>query len=459
MHMAETIMVRFAGEGSGTGELTWAQRNVWRMREVLGAHRMVGGTMPLAEGTTVEHIVHMLSFIMSRHQSLRTRISVDPDGNPGQVLYDSGLAALEIHDADDDEDPAGLAESIRRRFNTTPFDIEHDWPVRMAVIRKDGTPVYFTAMYPHMAIDGYGFVALAQDLANLDKETGEHLNPRVGVQPLELARQQETAAARRQSEFSLRYWEKLLYGIPSRRFNHSADRREPRWWEANYDSPGAFKALRVLADRLGMHTGPILMAAYAVAVAKVTRISPTVLRTLVSNRFRPGFAGSVSVLVQPGLCVVEVDGLAFHEIARHALRGQLAAGKHGYYDPRDLWALLDKVNAERGAELDLQCYFNDRRLDLAAMPREPLPTVEDITEALPLSTWRWGERKDSPDVKAYLNINGRPGTLNYDLRADTHALSPMELLRVLREIEATLVTAVLDPGAVVSLSCSTSDPA
>ena len=63
--MTESIMVRFAGDGEGVGQLTWAQRNIWRMMQMLGTPEMVGGAMPLEEGTTVEHIVHLLSFIMS----------------------------------------------------------------------------------------------------------------------------------------------------------------------------------------------------------------------------------------------------------------------------------------------------------------------------------------------------------------------------------------------------------
>ena len=445
-------MVRFAGDGAGVGQLTWAQRNIWRMMQMLGTPEMVGGAMPLEEGTTVEHIVHLLSFIMSRHQSLRTRIRVEPDGNPVQVLYDSGEAALEIHDVAEDEDPAEVAEAIRERFETSPFDIEREWPVRMAIIRKDKVPVHFAVMYPHMVIDGYGFDALKNDLAHLNRQTGEHLAPRQGVQPMELAVQQQTPAALRTSEHAMRYWEQLLRGIPPQRFNEAADKREPRWWDGIYDSPAAFKALRVLADRTHLHTGPILMAAYAVAIARVTGIDPSVIRTLVSNRFRPGFMESVSVLVQPGLCAIDVDGYSFDEIAQRAFRSQLAAGKHGYYDPRDLWALIERVNNERGVELDLMCYFNDRRLALGQMPDGPLPTVAEITEALPLSTWEWGVRTNNPDAKAYLNVNSRPDTLNYDLRVDTHALSPVELIAVLRQIEGTLVSAVLDPDAVIRVS-------
>ncbi|HZM76876.1 MAG TPA: condensation domain-containing protein [Candidatus Limnocylindrales bacterium] len=457
--MTETILVPFAGDGVGVGQLTWAQRNIWRMMQMLGTPEMVGGTMPLEEGTTVEHIVHLLSFIMSRHQSLRTRIRVEADGTPVQILHDSGEAALEIHDIAGTDNPARVAETIRQRFETAPFDIEHEWPVRMAVVRQDQIPVYFAVMYPHMVIDGYGFEALTEDLANLNRGTGEHLAPRQGIQPMELAVLQQTPAERRRSDQAMHYWEQLLRSVPARRFHEAADKREPRWWDGIYDSPAAFKALRVLADRVRVHTGPILMAAYGVAIAKVTGIAPSVIRTLVSNRFRPGFTESVSVLVQPGLCTIDVDGYTFEEIARRTFRSQLAASKHGYYDPRDLWALIERINSERGVELDLMCYFNDRRRALARMPSGPLPTIAEITEALPQSRWEWGVRTDNPDAKAYLNVNSKPDTLNYDLRVDTHALSPLELLAVLRQFENTLISAVLDPEAVirvptVALVCS-----
>jgi Condensation domain len=450
--MTQAIKVPFVGDGKGVGQLTWAQRNIWRMMQMLGTPEMVGGVMPLDEGTSVENIVHLLSFIMSRHQSLRTRIRVEPDGTPVQMLSDSGEATLEVHDVAEGDDPAQVAEAIRERFETSPFDIENEWPVRMAVIRQDGVPVYFAAMYPHMVIDGYGFDALVSDLENLDLNTGERLAPRQGIQPLELATLQQTPAERRKSEHAMRYWEQLLRTIPAQRFHESADKREPRWWDGIYDSPAGFKALRVLGDRTGLHTGPILMAAYAVAMAMVTGISPSVQRTMVSNRFRSGFTESVSVLVQPGICAIDVAGYTFDEIAQQTFRSQLAAGKHGYYDPRDLWALIDRVNRERGVELDLMCYFNDRRLALAQMPVGPLPTVAEITEALPGSTWRWGVRTNNPDAKAYLNVNMKPDTLNYELRVDTHALSPLDMLAVMRHIEGTLVSAVLDPDAVIRVS-------
>src|SRR5258707_150041 len=83
-----------------------------------------------------------------------TRIRVQPDGTPAQVVADGGEVALEVVDAVEGESPAEVAEAVRQRFRNTPFDIAEDWPVRMAVILKDGVPDHFVAIYSHMAIDG-----------------------------------------------------------------------------------------------------------------------------------------------------------------------------------------------------------------------------------------------------------------------------------------------------------------
>lgn len=431
--MSSTLWVPFAGDGAGTEQLTWGQTDIWQMMEMSGTTRMVGGTTPLATGTTVTHIAHLLSFIVSRHQSLRTRIALSPDGTPMQALASSGEVALEIVDAADDADPAAVAETVRSRYGSLPIDLATEWPVRMAVIQQYGKPAYFAVMYPHVVIDGYGVDALARDLALLDQATGDHLGPRSGIQPIELARQQQSPAARRQSAASLRYWDKLWQSHGRPQFGVSATPREPRYWEATYDSPAAYLAASAISAQTGLHTGAIVMAAYAFALARVTGEPRRLIRVQVSNRFRPGFAHSVSTLVQPGLCFVDVSSCTLAEAAQQAWRSQLAAGKHGYYDPSDLPALTDP-----------SCYFNDRRRALAGPTAAAVRSSRDaILAALPASTLTPGVRYNNRDVTAYLNVNAAADTLNYTLRVDTHALSPTDQESILRAIEETLVSAAL----------------
>jgi hypothetical protein len=185
----------------------------------LGGGRVdwAGGTMPLLDGQTIEQIVMELTFLMSRHQSLRTRYRVAEDGTPRQVLSDSGELFMEVVEAGSD-DPAEVAEALDAAYREAPFDNAEDWPLRVAVVCREGSPAWFLALYSHMAIDAYGIEAIINDLANLDRATGEHLAPPAGVQPAELARRQRAGAARRQHDASLRHWERQLREIAPQRF-------------------------------------------------------------------------------------------------------------------------------------------------------------------------------------------------------------------------------------------------
>src|SRR3954452_5336744 len=99
----QTIMVPFAGEGSGAEELTWGQWGVWRIMQGFDSPFMVGGAMRLEEGSTLEPlegrppldpVAGWRAFIVGRHESRRTRVGTGPDGEPMQVLSESGEVAL-----------------------------------------------------------------------------------------------------------------------------------------------------------------------------------------------------------------------------------------------------------------------------------------------------------------------------------------------------------------------------
>ena len=444
--VGDRILVPFSGDGSGESAVTWGQRNMLQMMQLAGEAVMIGGTMPLAEGTTVENIVHLLGFIVERNHSLRTLIRYEDGGEPVQVLHSSGEVGLDIVDIGPDEDPAEAAQAVRTGYEKAPFDVTKDWPVCMAVIRQDGVPVWFTAMYPHSAIDGLGFEALVADLENLNQDTGARLAPREGMQPFELAAQQQSAAALRQSAASVQYWEKMVRAAPGRRFDTKYEPRDPQWWEVVIDSPAMYLAATSIAARTGANTGSILLGAYAVGLAKVSGKSPSAIRTFVSNRFRPGLRQSVTPLVASCLCVVDVADTDFDSVAQQAWRCQLKAGKFGYFDPRDLFAMFDRVEAETGEEVDLLCYFNDLRRATAAARPGPLPTPEEIAAALPLTTLTWGPHTEVPDAQTFLEVNAVPDTVNILLRVDTEVVTPEQEEEIVREMERILVAAAFDPA-------------
>jgi len=448
------IPVPFSGEGAGTGELTWGQQGIWLTMGKTGRTMNIGGAMALPAGTPLAEMVAVLRYLVSRHQALRTRLAFGPDGTPRQVVSASGEATLEVLDLAAGEDPDEVAEALRVRYESVPFDHPVEWPIRMGVVRRSGELTHLVVQYCHLSVDGFGIEAAVRDLSSMDKSTATTTAPVAGHTPLELARRQQSPAGQRQSEKSLRYWEQLLRALPAQRFGESGDRREPRFWELVCRSRAMHLAMRLIADRTRSDPGHVLLAAYAVALARVTGRSPSVAQVLVNNRFRPGCAESVSHLTQPGLCVIDVADATFDEVVGRAWKAATGAYLHGYYDTYAHQALLARVARERGEELDISCFVNDRR-GPAAITDEPLPTPEDVTAARALTTVHWGRRLPTYDGSFYLHVDPVPGAVELAVWADTHRLSPAEIEACGRELESVTVEAALDPAAPTGVTAAT----
>jgi hypothetical protein len=458
------VPVEFHGEGTGIGELTWAQEGIWVTIRRTGRTLNIGGTLPLPAGATVEEMARVLRFSMSRHQALRTLLvfdEQDPEATPRQQVHASGRTALAVLDVDGDDDPARVAEDLRLRYEFTPFDYAAEWPVRMAVVRSGGEATHLVVQYCHVAVDGAGIEALVRDLANLDPDTGEATAPVRGIRPLELAGIQHGETGRRHSEKSLRYWHGRLRAVPAERFTGVPDPREPRFQEIYCYSPAMHVALRAIAARTGAETSHVVLAAYAVALARVTGQSPSVAQLLVGNRFRPGFAEAVAELSQVGICAVDVAECTFDEALRHAFKAATGAFLHGYFDGRDLGTLLDRIRDERGRAVDISCYVNDRRTHEAPAPGEAPPTPEELRAALALTRIRWDRGMPTYDGSFYLHLDSRPDTnvpgrddpeesgrpaVYLTLWGDTHLISPDDLEAFVRHFEGVLAEAAFDGG-------------
>lgn len=423
----------FEGHGSGSGELSWGQREMWpamrRNRSSMG----IGGVVPLPEGSTVEDVAMMVRFMMSRHPSLRTRLVFDAAGRPRQVVSRAGEIPLAI--VDTDGDPRAAGERLWAHYHSVEFDYVNEWPVRVAAIRHAGRPTHLVWLCCHLASDGFGLHVLRADLSTMD-------NPRpvTGMSPLEQARWQRSPAGRRQSEAALRYWETVLRTIPARRFAGSTDGYERPFQEVWYASPAAHLAAVAVAARNAVSTSTVLLAAFSVALARVSGINPVVTQSVVSNRFRPGLTDSVSTVSHPGLCVIDVDA-GFDDVVRRAWQSSLRATKNAYYDPAGKDEVTDRVTAERGEPIELSCYFNDRRVYRDDLTR-PAPTAEQVRAAADRTTLRHVQPPDQNGERLFLHVNNVPETVDIRLRVDTRHIRFADAEAILLSMEATLLDAV-----------------
>jgi hypothetical protein len=447
--MAERIVVPFEGEGSGTGALSWGQAEIWRAMQRQRSWIPLITVTPLPASTTAADLAAELRFRMGRYPSMRTRYRLAGGGTPEQVLAASGETALEIIDAPDASpiSAAKQAAAIRDGYLAASPDLATDWPLQMTAIRQRGMLTHLVTATCHLAVDAVGTAALLADLATLDRATGEATAPPPApgsaLSPLEQAAWQDSAAGQRVSAAAMRHWEPLLRAVPASRFPQPASPRRPRYAEASFTSRALHLACQVVAARAGTGTAPVLLAAFAVALARVTGSNPVLARVVVSNRFRPGLAESVSQVAQTGLCVVDTAGLPFGEVVRRAWRSSLAASRHAYYDPAQLDALVARLSQERGTPLDIDCFYNDRRLTGQAAAGGPA----DIQTALRHTTLRWEPPTGRPTERFFLHVNDVPGTVDLTASADTAHLSPGDLAACVQTMEEVTVAAALEQAA------------
>jgi hypothetical protein len=433
----DATRVTFEGPGAGEGPLSWGQIESWNAVTTLGHWMPIGGALPVKPGTTTADLAGELRHHLSRHPSLRTLLRIPAGGGtPTQVVHGSGSSSLRVYEARD-ADPSAVAEAVAGRFRDTPLDFTAEYPIRMAAVLAHGVPTHVVALISHFAADGAGAQAMLRDVADRPATPGA---PVAGRQPLDQARWQASPAGRRQNDAALRHFESVLSTMPAARFRKPGAARRPRYWRGVLDSAALPLALRALTARTGADPAAALLAVFTLAVHATFGADPVVVRPLVSNRFRPGLAGVVCTAVQAGLCAVPVGG-GLDQVLDAARRASTLAYKHAYFDQRDLFALVDRVGAQRGERLEIGCFLNDRR-DPSAGAGLPVATAAEIRAALPRSAFGWPVRRDAPGFEPMiLDVEDTPAGLRCTAHTDTACIAPADTVALLHRLERIAVTA------------------
>jgi hypothetical protein len=203
----------------------------------------------------------------------------------------------------------------------------------------------------------------------------------------------------------------------------AARRREPRYWELVVRSPAMHLAMRSIARRTGVAAGYVLLAAYAVALARCTGRSPVVTQLVVSNRFRPGCRAWTRSWRRstPG----SPSRRSWCPPRRSRRRRSARAGRpsHGYFDPSAHAEMLARVRRDHG-EVDISCLVNDRRAGTGPAPSGPAPTLGQLRAAAAPTTTRWGRKLDVLDYKLIVSVDAAPDAVDLSILADTHCIGP-----------------------------------
>lgn len=445
----EEIPVRFAGPGAGEGDLSWGQRELWRLMCRRRTWMPIGAHQPLPAGTTLDDVVSQLRFVMSRYPTMRTRLRVDGD-EARQFVASAGQTTLEVVDAADDADPNRVAVLVWMRNADRDYDFASDWPVRMSVVRHRGKLTHRVWVICHLATDGGGARVLLNELDDRDNCRGASPMP-----PLEQARWQRSPAGQRRSQAALRYWEQVLRQVSPHRFPARSQRPSPRYWQGQLTAPAMRLAVRRIAARTGLETSAVLLTLFAVSLARITGIDPVVTQVTVGNRFHPGLARTVSPIMQSGLLVLDASDATIDEAVSRTRRHAMAAYKNAYCDPDRREELIAQVTAERGDGLDIDCTFNDWWPP--AETGEP-PTVEQIEQVRHDGGFQWHYKQDEVRFShLFVNVDNVPGMLQMTVTTDIHCISPDDVEACLRGMTDIAVAAALDPATRTGLPGRTGD--
>ncbi|MFL6110234.1 MAG: condensation domain-containing protein, partial [Catenulispora sp.] len=331
MTVSHTIEVPFDGDGAGRGALNWGQQHILAATRNLGSPMnmcVVRGLEPTARPAD---FVEELRFYLNRFQSMRTLLRFSPDAPPIQEVFAAGRAPLAVVDIPADADADTVAAELAAEHGKLPFDEEHEFPIRMILIRRDNVLTHLVTVLNHFATDGAGAFVMYEDYLRRDPATGLAPHP-VQTHPLDLTAQQSTPAGRRQSDASLRYWERELRALPMRPAREPAADAGARYRCARLRSVPMLLGATRIAHRLRCDVSAVLLGLFAAALARATGEPVAAAQVLVSNRFRPGMADIVGNVSQSGLFVVDVAGATVDDVVERAQRAVTRTYKHAYFD-------------------------------------------------------------------------------------------------------------------------------
>ncbi|MEU5693057.1 amino acid adenylation domain-containing protein [Actinosynnema sp. NPDC020468] len=297
--------------------LSFGQRQLWFLNRLApdSAEYLVPLVLRLRGPLDVAALRRAWTTIVARHEILRTRHELVGD-QPVQVVDPAGAPSWEVVDLADvpADDREAAARDRADTESRTPFDLEHDHPLRITLIRVHDEEHLLVAVFHHVASDQVSQQIL---LGELGACYHAHLLdlpvplPEPAVQYADFAAWQQDWFSPERVEPDLRYWREKLANPP--RLELPTDRPRPavRGWagaavEAVVPAATA-KALRDLAISRNATSFMLLLTAFQCYLARITGQDDITVGTVVSGRTDPGLAGTLGYLIDNLVLRASVD--------------------------------------------------------------------------------------------------------------------------------------------------------
>ncbi|WP_062356412.1 condensation domain-containing protein [Herbidospora yilanensis] len=421
------MKIEFTGATEGEAPLTWGQRLMWRAVHLMGPSQNYLNcpfVFPVYGRRDLSTVLDALRVLIERHETLRTTFS-----DAGQRISRDGVLEIELVEAGP-ERGLQVAGRVAGEMAHIVFDHGAEWPLRCAVVLKDGRPFALACVFTHLSVDYHALALLAVEWKALLK--GAALPP-VAWQPRDQATLEASDAWQARSARSIAYWRDVLADVPLDVFDHPpGEPEDPRFIEVIMESPALAVAATRLSNRLAVSSTSVVLAACAGVLGEVSARSRVVMQLVHNNRRDARTREMVGTVGQDALIVLDLLEPDFPGFCRTTHRAALQAYRNAHYDPVAMTAMREKAGGH-----DLDAFFNDRR----AAPGWPaLPPDADLSVA---NTRTYTENA-WPGVrfKVFFTVGADAGTGRLSVIVDTAYLPRTTAERMLRSVEARLVGAV-----------------
>ena len=257
---------------------SFAQQRLWTVNQLDGPSAAYN--IPLAVRITgpldVPALGLALQDVVRRHEALRT-VLVSVDGEPLQVVWDVPPAEMLMTTLDARWLPAQEQEELVHRQAAHVFDLEHDLPVRLWVIRTDGDQHTLLLVLHHVAGDGASMIPLLRDLGTAYEARAAGAAPSwqpLPVQYADYSLWQAAQVGQGELDSQTEWWRQYLAGIPAQ-VSLPADGGR----ELSGGRPAGTQTCRIPADvhegltRLAAaHDASVFMVCHAAVAALLNRL-------------------------------------------------------------------------------------------------------------------------------------------------------------------------------------------
>ncbi|MGC5568942.1 amino acid adenylation domain-containing protein, partial [Streptomyces sp. FR-108] len=147
--------------------LSFAQQRLWFLDQMEpgSAEYNVPAPVPWPGNLDVEALGRALSAVVARHEVLRTRLVVDTEGVPHQVIDPAEPFPLTVVDVSDDAEPMAAARELVLTDAATPFDLSGGSLIRATLIRVAADEHVLALAMHHVVSDEWSRLILRRELS------------------------------------------------------------------------------------------------------------------------------------------------------------------------------------------------------------------------------------------------------------------------------------------------------